>query len=81
MQLRWLKVVSEDLKPYFYRKSELSVLKYCALWGCAVVVLLSGRTRVLKDFHEAHARCTKMKSLARCYVWWPSIKLIIILRH
>ena len=61
------------MKPYFQRKSELSVHHGCVLWGSRVVVPPSGRTKVLEELHEAHVGCTKMKSLARCYVWWPSM--------
>ncbi|GBM58705.1 Uncharacterized protein K02A2.6 [Araneus ventricosus] len=32
------------------------------------------RGRVLDELHISHPEIEKMKSLARCYVWWPKIE-------
>ncbi len=44
------------------QKLELSSYDGCLLWGSRVIVP-----------HEGHPGMTKMKSLARMYVWWPRI--------
>lgn len=34
---------------------------------------MQGCESVLQQLHEGHLRITRMKSLARMYVWWPRI--------
>lgn len=63
----------EELKPYFNRKIELSVEDGCLLWGARVIVPPQGRSEVLTELHEAHPGVSRMKALARSYVWWPGM--------
>ena len=69
----WPKETPEDetLRPFFHRKCELSMENGCLLWGSRVVVPEKGKEKVLKMLHQSHPGMSKMKSLARCYVWWP----------
>ena len=32
-----------------------------------------GRVLVLEELHDSHLGASKMKSLARAYVWWPKL--------
>ena len=63
----------EKLRPYHNRKRELSVEQGCLLWGNRVIVPEKGRQRVIQMLHQAHPGVSRMKSLARCYVWWPGM--------
>ena len=45
----------------------------CVLWGSRVVVPLPGRQAVLEELHDTHLGASKMKSLARAYIWWPKM--------
>ena len=67
------KLRDESFRPYFSRKSELSVDKGCVLWGTRVIIPTSLRTRVIDLLHEEHIGIVRMKSQARAYVWWPHI--------
>ena len=62
-----------DLKPYFPRRCELSLHNGCLLWGSRVVIPPRGREEILQLLHESHLGISRMKSLARNYVWWPKI--------
>ena len=71
----WEECSSEEFRPYINRKDELTVLNGCVLWGNRVVIPPQGRESVINinELHESHSGTVKMKSLARCYTWWPSM--------
>ena len=60
------------LCAYASRKDELSVYQGCILWGARVVIPSRAKEAVLTELHEGHPGMTRMKALARMYVWWPS---------
>ena len=64
---------SVPVKNLDLRKDELTVLNGCVLWGNRVVIPPQGRESVINELHESHPGIVKMKSLARCYTWRPSI--------
>ena len=66
-------VEREELKPYVQRQLELSVLDGCILWGSRVIIPPAGRAQVMEVLHEAHPGVSRMKSLARSFVWWPGM--------
>jgi transposase InsO family protein len=65
--------IEQSLQPYAARKDELSIEDGCILWGNRVVIPPNGQKRVLDELHTAHPGVSKMKVLARSYVWWPHI--------
>ena len=65
--------LGEEFKPYRSRWKELNTLDGCILWGSRVVIPPQGRKAALVELHETHPGCSKMKALARSYIWWPKM--------
>lgn len=62
-----------QLKPYLHCFTELSVTNGCLLRVSRVIVPSQGQSAILIQLHEGHQGMSKMKSLARCYFWWPGL--------
>ena len=69
----WPQMVSKELKPFFNRCNELTVECNCLRWGIRIVAPSKLRQKVLQEVHISHFGISKMKQLARGYVWWPFI--------
>ena len=65
--------MSREVQDYENKKTQLSLNNGCILWGGRVIIPSSLRKTVLADLHQSHPGATKMKMLARSYVWWPRI--------
>ena len=63
----------KDMKPFWFRREELSMLDGCVLWGSRVVVPLPGQKLLLQELHAGHQGMARMKSLARTFFWWPHL--------
>lgn len=41
--------------------------------GSHIVVPPAGRNKVMEELHQGHPGITRIKGLARGFVWWPSM--------
>ena len=73
IQQGWPSDGDPELEPCSSRRLELSSYEGCIMWGTRIVIPPPGREAVLQELHEGHPGITRMKSLARMYVWWPGI--------
>ena len=73
VQQGWNDTNDTDLRPFQKRRNELSLHDGCILWGSCVVVPPQGRDKIKQELHEGHPGATRMKALARSFVWWPQI--------
>ena len=62
-----------DFTPYLRRKNELSLQNGCILWGSRVIIPVKLRTILLQELHAGLTGSSRMKELARSYVWWPNL--------
>ena len=69
----WPTNVTEEMKPYFGKRLELSSQSGCIVWGGRVVIPPQGRKCVLAELHCGHPGVSRMKSLSRGLVWWPGL--------
>ncbi|XP_055721195.1 uncharacterized protein K02A2.6-like [Salvelinus fontinalis] len=69
----WPTVTEPQIMPYYTRRLALSVRDGCVLWGSRVVIPPQGRGLLLKLLHQSHPGMSRMKGLARSYVWWPKM--------
>ena len=69
----WPQNVSENLKPYWNKRHELTVEGNCVMWGIRVIVPEKFQTRIVQELHQEHQGIARMKSIARSYVWWPKL--------
>ena len=69
----WPNQVPATLRPFLTRRNELTVEEGCLLWGFRVVIPQSLRQKLLQELHKDHPGVTRMKSVARSYMWWPGM--------
>ena len=73
VQKGWPSEGVPSLEPYSARRLELSVYEGCLMWGNRVIVPKPAQQAVLRELHEGHPGMSRMKALARMFVWWPGI--------
>ena len=64
---------SKEIAPFSRQKDELSLQEGCILWGTRVIVPVKLRNKVLIELHDSHPGISRMRNLARQYVWWPGM--------
>nr|XP_033495922.1 uncharacterized protein K02A2.6-like [Epinephelus lanceolatus] len=67
----WPKNQDRDFVHYRQRQQELSVQDGCVLWGARIVIPEKGRAPMMEQLHQSHPGMSRMKGLARSYMWWP----------
>ena len=72
-QFGWLTSIDPQLNPFWRRQHELTVEANCLMWGMRVVIPAKYRSHILEKLHLEHSGMTRVKAVARRYVWWPSM--------
>ncbi|XP_032091769.1 uncharacterized protein K02A2.6-like, partial [Thamnophis elegans] len=62
-----------QFKHFKNRQAELSIHSGCLLWGDRVVIPTVLQQQILQRLHESHPGVSRMKALARSFVWWPGL--------
>lgn len=63
----------EAFLPFYRRRDSLSISGNIVLFGDRVVIPASLKNRIISHLHNGHPGIVRMKSIARSYVYWPSI--------
>ena len=69
---RWPIVVDSTFAPFKSKRDELTTQQGCILWSTRVVVPSSLQARFLQELHDTHPGMSRIRALARSYVWWPN---------
>ena len=67
------KIDSDEIKPYFYKKNQITIESNCLMWGYRIIIPAKFKEYILKEIHSSHVGIIKMKNLARAYCWWPNL--------
>ena len=71
---QWPKMNREnELYNLYTRQDNLSVIEDCLAYKDRIVIPKTLQDAVMKTLHEGHPGMTKMKNLARQFVFWPRI--------
>ena len=73
IQTGWPDKCSKEFEPFSNCKLEFSTLNGCILCGARVLIPPPGRRQLLAELHSGHPGVSRMKSLARMYVYWPNM--------
>ena len=63
----------KSLSTFLSVFNSLSIQAGCIIFGSRVVIPTRQQARLLFELHHTHMGIVKMKSLAREYMWWPSL--------
>ncbi|XP_055714246.1 uncharacterized protein K02A2.6-like [Phlebotomus papatasi] len=66
-------VKNREVSRYYKIRDALSLIHDCVFYRDRVVVPEQFRSKILTQLHEAHPGMSRMKALARSYVFWPGI--------
>ncbi|XP_062551120.1 uncharacterized protein K02A2.6-like [Armigeres subalbatus] len=69
---------NQELLRFHNRRESLSTMQGCILFGERLVIPSPLRKQCLDELHRGHPGIQRMKSLARSYVYWPSLDTQIV---
>ena len=69
----WPSQEEDVMKPYCQRSEQITVEGDCLMWGYRVIIPSKHRSHILQELHRDHPGCSRMKSVARSFIWWPGL--------
>ena len=71
----WDNLDDKSLAAFHSKRDELSIQDGCVLRGSRVIIPTKGRELVLEMLHQGHPGISRMKNIARGFVWWPGMDI------
>ena len=79
VQNGWPTTVNDKYKPFYKRKDKLTIKLFaCYGWGNRVIVPEKFRPTLIEELHQDHPGASRMKSVARSYLWYPGLETKIL---
>lgn len=78
VKTEWPITIWPEIKKFYEKRNELNIENDCLFWGYRIVLPQKLRKMFLNELHSSHMGIVKMKSMARSYVWWPSLNKDIV---
>lgn len=71
----WSAVNEKELEPFYKKKDKLTMQDGCLMSGSRILIPPKHQNTKHKcdELYDDHLGVTKIKALARSYVWWPGI--------
>ena len=69
----WPSQEEDVMKPYCQCSEQITVEGDCLMWGYRVIIPSKHRSHILQELHRDHPGCSRMKSVARSFIWWPGL--------
>ncbi|XP_055907442.1 uncharacterized protein K02A2.6-like [Eupeodes corollae] len=70
---RWKYPISPQISPYYARREGLAAVDGCIMFKDCIIISACFQKRILRQLHRGHPGIDKMKTVARCHVYWPVI--------
>ena len=70
---KWPEHISQELRPYFTKRDELSIENDIIMWGLRVVIPSCYCHKILSGLHKNHSGMSRVKLLSRLHIWFPNI--------
>ncbi|XP_055590876.1 uncharacterized protein K02A2.6-like [Uranotaenia lowii] len=71
-------IPDHEVQRFFDRQDSLSIVQGCVMFAERIAIPSKFRSQCLQQMHKGHPGIQRMKSIARSFVYWPSLDADIV---